>query len=353
MQVTPSTYTVAQYCAAFGEREIVVNNDYQRGRVWPPAARSYLIDTLLSGYPIPKIALFQKTDLRTRKTIHEIVDGQQRSATIYDFYADKLRLSGKGQWSGKRYSDLAEDEQQRFLAYQLSVDLFVAATEADIRQVFRRMNSYTVPLNRQEQRHATFQGDFKWFVIEMSELYSQILKDMGVFTERNLSRMDDAKLLTDLCYTTADGIKSQSENSLDSFYAAGEDGYSEEAEMRDRLGQAISTVLRWPDLHDGPLMRSYAFYSLALAVMHCAHPVDSLQSVFPLDSVISIDDNIVLPNLTLLAEALADPETAPAYSEFVRAAEAATNRIGPRTARFRWFCMALQPRLLHETTSTT
>lgn len=352
MQVTPSTYTVAQYCAAFGDRDIVVNTDYQRGRVWPPAARSYLIDTLLSGYPIPKIALFQKTDLRTRKTIHEIVDGQQRSVTIYDFYADNLRLSGKGRWAGKRYSDLDEDDQQRFLAYQLSVDLFVAATESDIRQVFRRMNSYTVPLNRQEQRHATYQGDFKWFISAMSEQYSQLLKDIGVFTERNLARMDDAKLLTDLCFTVADGIKSQSENALDNFYAAGEEGYDEEADMRDRLDNAISAVLRWPDLHKGPLMRSYSFYSLILALMHCSRPDLALQSAYSLESASSINDDIVLPNLSLLSEVLANPEGAPQYADFVRATEAATNRIGPRTTRFKWFCMALQPRLLHETAAT-
>ena len=353
MQVTPSTFTVAQYCAAFEAKGIVVNTDYQRGRVWPPAARSYLIDTLLGGYPIPKISLFQKTDLRTRQTIHEIVDGQQRSVTIYDFFSDNLRLSGKGNWSGKRYSDLEEDEQQRFLAYQLSVDLFVAATEADIRQVFRRMNSYTVPLNRQERRHATYQGDFKWFIVEMSELYSQSLKDIGVFRERNLSRMDDARLLTDLCFTVAEGIKSQSEATLDTFYTAGEDNYTGESDMRARLDGVFSNVLRWRDLHNGPLMRSYAFYSLALALMHCTRPIGSLQSIFELDSPVPIDESIVLPNLSLLAEVLSNPETVPGYSDFIRATEAATNRIGPRTARFKWFCLALQPQLLHETTSTT
>jgi hypothetical protein len=346
MQVTPSTFTVAQYCGAFQAKEIVVNKDYQRGRVWPPAARSYLIDTLLSGYPIPKMSLYQKTDLRTRLTVNEIVDGQQRSVTIYDFFSDNLRLSGRSAWGGRRYSDLNEDEQARFLAYQLSVDLFVAATESDIRQVFRRMNSYTVPLNKQEQRHAAYQGDFKWFIVEVAELYSQVLRDIGVFTERNLARMDDAKLLTDICFTVSEGVKNQSENALDTYYARGEGGYELEAEMRERLANVFSVILEWVDLHNGPLMRSYQFFTLALAVTHCMQPVQALNAAYELDGPVAIDDAIALPNLTLLAEALENPEAEPDLAEFVRASSAATTRIGSRTTRFQHFCAALQPHLL-------
>lgn len=352
MQVTPSTMTVAQYCAALDDRNILVNHDYQRGKVWPPAARSYLIDTVLNGYPIPKISLYQKTDLRSRKTVSEIVDGQQRSAAIFDFFSDKLRLTGKGPFSGKRYSDLEEDEQQSFLAYQLSVDLFVAATDKDIREVFRRMNSYTLPLNRQEQRHAINQGSFKWFIVEMTDLYGQALKDMGVFTERQLARMEDAKLLTDICYTRAEGIKNQSEPALDTFYSDHEDGYAQEAEMHDRFSGVFSQLLAWPELHRSALMRSYAFYSLSLALMHVSQPVTELQPAYPVDGPQPVDAAVALPNLTLLAEALETPDVEPGYADFVKSTEA-TTRVNQRTTRFQWFCRALEPRLLHETAPAT
>ena len=63
------TYTVADYCQAMSRhREIIVNRDYQRSdKVWPPAAKSFLIETILLNYPIPKLFLFQKTDLRSRR----------------------------------------------------------------------------------------------------------------------------------------------------------------------------------------------------------------------------------------------------------------------------------------------
>jgi len=56
MQVTNTGFTIAEYCDQMKAGSIVVNRDYQRtDTVWPPAARSYLIETILLGYPIPKI----------------------------------------------------------------------------------------------------------------------------------------------------------------------------------------------------------------------------------------------------------------------------------------------------------
>lgn len=170
MRVTPGNFTIAEYCQQMKDSSIIVNHDYQRSeKVWPPAARSYLIETILLGFPIPKLALYQTTDLKTKRTTKEIVDGQQRSQTIFDFLQGSLRISGKGRFGGKTFAQLEEEEQQKFVDYSLTVDLFVSATSDEIRQVFRRMNSYTVPLNPQEKRHATHQGEFKWFIIEMVE----------------------------------------------------------------------------------------------------------------------------------------------------------------------------------------
>jgi len=83
MQKLSTSYTVADYCKDINNGDIVVNRDYQRSdKVWPPAARSYLIESILLGYPIPQLYLYPKTDLKSKKTIREIVDGQQRSQAI-------------------------------------------------------------------------------------------------------------------------------------------------------------------------------------------------------------------------------------------------------------------------------
>jgi len=98
-------FTVADYCKGMTRNEIIVNKDYQRSdKVWPSAARSYLIETILKGFPVPKLYLYQITDVKSRETHKEIVDGQQRSMAILGFYKDEFKI-------GK----LAENEDTRII----------------------------------------------------------------------------------------------------------------------------------------------------------------------------------------------------------------------------------------------
>jgi hypothetical protein len=314
---------------------ITVNRDYQRtSKVWPPAARSYLMDTILLGYPIPKLSLYQKTDLRTRRTVKEIVDGQQRSQAILDFFTDKFRITGKSEFSGRTYSDLDEDAQQKFIEYQLSVDVFVGATDADIRQVFRRMNSYTVPLNRQEKRHAIYQGPFKWFIVGLSERWSQTLKDMGVMGERQLSRMADAALISEILLSLKSGIQSASEKKLDDLYSDHDESFEEEP-YANWIDQALGELAEMPALHGGPLMKPYNFYSLTLARIHThAGPVPALQEAFAMQGRQRVNTSTAEARLTELAAALEEPTATSQFARFVEATSKATNRVNQRRARF-------------------
>jgi hypothetical protein len=195
MQTVATSFTVSDYCAAMDQNEIVANKEYQRSEeVWPPAARSFLIETILLGYPMPKLYLYQKTDIKSRKTVKEIVDGQQRSKAIHDFYHGRFALAKRTEIEGavgKRYEELAETLKGQFLNYQIWADLFISVTPSEIRETFRRINSYTVPLNPEERRHARYQGAFKWFVYEMTHKYEEWFLSMGVLTEKQMVRMAD------------------------------------------------------------------------------------------------------------------------------------------------------------------
>jgi hypothetical protein len=347
MQVTPTTFTVAEFCQQLQGGGIRVNKDYQRSpKVWPPAARSYLIDTILREYPMPKLSLHQKTDLRSRKTIKDIVDGQQRSTAIADFYNNKLRLTGKTEFRGKTFDELEEPQQESFLRYALSVDLFVGATEEEIREVFRRINSYTLPLNDQEKRHATFQGQFKWFIVECVEKYADLLKRIGVFSETQLSRMKDASFITEFAYAVAHGIDHASEAKLNAIYKENETEFPLEAELRQRLESAFQAAAGWEDLHGGPLMRSYNAYSLLLAKSHRDSAIGSLNNLYRFSAKKPFDEQLAITNLTYLASALEEPQQYPSAEKFVAACSKATNRKTQREDRFKWFCKALEHKLL-------
>jgi hypothetical protein len=112
MDTKTSALTVADLCDQFKAGNLKVNRNYQRSSaVWPLAAKSYLIDTVLEGYPMPKMAMVQKLDLKARKSVKEIVDGQQRTNAIFEFYSDKFKIGGKSRFSGLSFSKLEDDDQ--------------------------------------------------------------------------------------------------------------------------------------------------------------------------------------------------------------------------------------------------
>jgi hypothetical protein len=119
MEIVATNYTIADDCEDLGQNKITVNREYQRSdKVWPPAAKSFLIESILLGYPIPKISLFQRIDVKTRKAVKEIIDGQQRTVSILDFHSGKLRLSRTfeaEEFAGASYFDLSEELQSKFL----------------------------------------------------------------------------------------------------------------------------------------------------------------------------------------------------------------------------------------------
>lgn len=351
VQTVPSPMTIADYCAAMQRHEIITNKEYQRSDlVWPPAARSFLIETILQGYPIPKIFLFQRTDLKSKKTFKEIVDGQQRSKAIFDFFANELRLSKQAeleQAAGKVYDELEDDLKGRFLNYQLSIDLFVSVTPSEIRESFRRLNSYTVPLKPEEQRHAEYQGRFKWFVYHLTREYEEAFLKMGVLSEKQIVRMQDAKLISELIHALLHGIKTTNSSSLNNLYKAKDKDFPEEGALKERFAVTMDFLISLPEIHDSPLMKAHVFYSLFLAASHMLEPCAVLQDVFAPPVPYSFERDVVLSNLTALAQALEleEDNVEETFRPFVTASTAKTNVESQRKLRVEWLGKALQPAL--------
>ena len=87
MQAVPNTKSVSDLLDLRGAKMLVANPEYQRGEVWTRAQQKRLIDSVLRGYPIPLIYLHHistKVGGHVREDF-EIIDGQQRIATLSDF----------------------------------------------------------------------------------------------------------------------------------------------------------------------------------------------------------------------------------------------------------------------------
>jgi hypothetical protein len=346
MIVAQSTnMTVAEYCAAMHRNEIIVNKNYQRSdQVWPDVARSFLIESILLGFPIPKIYLHSITHLKSRKTIKEIVDGQQRSRAIFDFFYDKLILSRRLETEEVRdliYSELPEEWQSRFISYSISIDLFLSATPDEVVQVFRRMNSYTVPLNPEELRNAEYQGAFKWFIYEKSGKYAVALTELGVFGAKGLVRMQDLKLYTEILHAIELGITTTNKKSLDWLYKKYDQEFPKNDEFASCLKFAFDSITAMSFLKGSNIAKPYMLYSLALALIDSMHPIPRFE---PFELAIDFDSISLERRLLKLSASLdLDDEQAKIspFREFIAASRDRTNVKTQRETRVRWFIKAL------------
>src|SRR5437868_2339472 len=107
MIINNNNYSVLEIINMLERRELLVNQEYQRGSgLWPDGPSSYFIDTILESYPFPKIYMYEVLDREARGVRKEIVDGQQRIKTIVRFYNNEFTLSGDTQYAGRTFAEL-------------------------------------------------------------------------------------------------------------------------------------------------------------------------------------------------------------------------------------------------------
>ncbi len=346
MQIVPTNKTIAEYCQALDQNTLRVNPTYQRShKVWPLAARSFLIESILLGFPFPKISLHVQTDRISQQTIREIVDGQQRTTAIHDFYRGELRLSRTIDFdlaAGRTYSELEPDLQDRFLSYSLGIDEFVATTERDIREVFRRINSYVVALNPEEQRHARWQGAFKWYIYHLSRSYDARLSDVGVFTDRQLVRMQDMKLFSEVTHALTHGFRTTNKKLLDQLYNHNDETFPQAEQYTIWISEAVDRLFEMHRLSATPLVKHYSTYSFLLAAIHAEHDIATLRPSLGEGGISFAAPRDTENRLLAVVDALEEKSTTGPYGDFVRATLGRTNVKEQRETRTRLFFDALQ-----------
>lgn len=265
MKILRNTFPVSDLYNQMKSGELTINRTYQRSQgLWPSNSRSYFIDTILNEFPFPKIALRQVVDLKTKRSSREIIDGQQRLTTIRDFIDNKFKLSSVSKkYSGKSFEDLDDDVKSTLLSYEVSVDNIVTATSEEILEVFRRINSYTLPLNTSEKRHATFQGEFKWFISDLTEVITPFLEVYEVLSLRDIARMMDADLITECCQIKIDGVQNRSAQKLESIYKDYDDRFDLKTEIEKVILSTFSFIKdNFTQVFEECNVQSYLFYSL-------------------------------------------------------------------------------------------
>ena len=240
-------YPISDLYGWIKSKELILAPQFQRGDIWTSSAQSYFIDTLLRGLPIPSIYIRLVTNPETKTSYREVVDGQQRLATIVKFIDGKLILDKRcKEFAGMTYDALDEEDQGHFLAYQISVEQLFGADDDTVLDIFHRINAYGLSLNNQELRHGQFQGGrfegvFRSAVIQAAERWEILWSKYHVVSVRNRVRLLHHELVAQLLGILLDGVTDGGQPKINKLYERYDSAIPENTE--DRFDQVSHYIV--------------------------------------------------------------------------------------------------------------
>ena len=276
MKHTATSHPISWFVDRDREGSLVLQPHFQRRRVWADRQKSNLIESILLALPVPEIYMRVETNPEGRSE-YIVVDGQQRISTILEFIGAKARepfelryLDPDSIWMGYTFSELDDEQKTTYFGHTMAVRYLQEAKDAEIEDLFRRLNKYLTPLNAQELRNATYRGPF----LKLSESIAQdgFWSENRLATPEAIRRMRDIEFISDLLIGVLDGPQGGNARTLDKYYAIYEDYEREfpgQRECRRRFLKTLDLIqevlddfrsTRWSNKTD--------FYSLFVAIAH-------------------------------------------------------------------------------------
>lgn len=176
--------------------ELFVNRRYQRKLVWTHLEKQKLIESIQKQFPVPAVLLAEREGGG-----FEIIDGLQRLSTIITFIENGFaaldeRYFNTAHFTGAQVrvdeglvnvadgEKLTQKEVGAFLDYVLPITVMRDASEADIDDVFQRINTYGHRLSDQERRQSGVQNEFADVVRELAtEMRGDVSSDVLQLSE--------------------------------------------------------------------------------------------------------------------------------------------------------------------------
>jgi hypothetical protein len=264
INVTRTIYTVQNFLEWQQAGTLVLSPSFQRRSSWSPLAKSFLIDTVLKGLPMPIIFVRRRTDPKTLATQMEVVDGQQRLRTMLGFI-DPSCLSDfdptrdgfvvskthNPDFAGLAYQQLPTEAKMELLNYEFSVHVLGPDTrDADVLMIFSRMNSTGLSLNYQELRNAEFFGEFKETAYGLAREYLDNWRQWHLFNETAIARMEEVEFTSELIQMMLKDVTAKNKTSLDKLYRDNDVSFIQrpviEERFRytmDKIGEVFGAVL--------------------------------------------------------------------------------------------------------------
>lgn len=272
----PNTQALSWFYGEHKKDALEMKPKYQRNPIWSIGQKCFLIDSIMSGCPLPQVFLNITTrgKGKDKETIYEVVDGQQRLRAIIEFLDDQYSLIATTARSypisevyrphiGKKYSALPMEFQDAIWNYPLAVQELRGWDEKQIRSLFRRLNYVVERLNKQELRHSQYFGEFVDAVEKLSN--ESFWDEVMLFTRRDSQRMKDVEYISELFVLLIAGPRDQ--NALDTFYAEYDVVFPEKSTHLGKFKRAIVLLATISDFIKESRFRKKAdFYALFGAV---------------------------------------------------------------------------------------
>ena len=256
IDITRTLYKVSDFLSWQRARSLELSPNFQRRPVWSSGAKSYLIDTVARGLPVPIVFIRERTDLKSLEPKREVVDGQQRLRTIlsyiepsslkdYDAHREsfQIRKTVNDELADRSFSQLSAAIRERMLNYQFSVHILPSSTDDQlVLQIFARMNATGVKLNGQELRNARFFGLFKASMYQLAYEYLPQWREWKVFSETNIARMLEVEATSDFATLIISENFGLTQKSLDSVYREYDERFPHQAEVEKRFRQTMESI---------------------------------------------------------------------------------------------------------------
>ncbi len=340
MKIQSKIYSISDFYSWERKEELNLQPRFQRRKSWSPTARSFLIDTIIRGLPIPKIFVREQIDLKKKTTIRDVVDGQQRLSAILDFIKGNLTIkkAHNKELGDLTFEKMDEDIQKDFLSYQISTDLLLGASDGDVLNIFSRINSYTLTLNPQEKLNAEFIGPFKQTAYSLAHSHYEYWVNNKILTDSAIARMNDAQLVSEILSSMIGGIQG-GKSYIKKYYTMYDDEFPQEEKVITAFNKILDTIafVFGNKLVLTQFRRPPLFMSVYLALYDVVYGFDN-DTYKPQISISSKSYPLIFENLMELNEEIMAQQQS---SELFNAATRRTSNPKERNIRHRYFKEAI------------
>ena len=325
-----TTRNVHWFWKAHEGGELEMKPPFQRNPVWLTKQKSFLIDTILSGLPIPEIYMLDSVDSEGSAR-YTVVDGQQRLRAVLEFLEGRFQIDQKDspRWAGMEFEDLTGDDKKKLYNYNFVVRQLPASDDAQLRLIFQRLNRNTVSLNAQELRKATYWGPFISLMEEIAN--EEIWSRFAIFSPNDVRRMLDVEYVSEIAIALLNGHQNKKAK-LDHYYQVYEESFEQGSEVKSAflsvLGEIAQSI---PEIGSTRWSKKTDFYTLFLVL-------SKYNARFPLDSSARKKLRQKVLDFGLSVDELMKPESVASnferYAREYGAGIRASSDLGSRKRRF-------------------